>query len=102
MARFVMASNQRPVVRSQPLKTALTANSWVLITPYSLVINPQNRRRNQPDRGYGEPHGARLVSDFSEMMEQRSAKPPANQRADSNWQKCKSHVRALLAGWREP
>ncbi len=37
------------------------------------------------------------MRDLSEMMDKRSAEPAANQRADSDGQKRKAHVRALLA-----
>ena len=36
------------------------------------------------------------------MMDQRSAKPSTNQRTDSDGQKRKSHVRALLSRRRKP
>src|SRR5947208_1957293 len=41
------------------------------------------------------------MSDLAEMMDKHAAEPAADQRADSDWQKGKSHVCTLLPRRRE-
>src|SRR6202044_1255613 len=66
------------------------------------VINPQQRSGDDADAGDDPPHACGLVRDFSEMVDERSAEPAADQRTDSDRQERESHIRALLPGRREP
>src|SRR5437879_8651753 len=66
------------------------------------IVNPQKRSSRHAHGGHGAPNAAGLMSDFSEVMDKHAAEPSADQRADSDWQKGKSHIRALLARRREP
>src|SRR5208282_1295620 len=47
---------------------------------------------------HGPPDPRRLMRDLSEMVNQRAAKPAADQRSDSDRQEGETHVRALLPG----
>lgn len=74
----------------------------LLTLPYKTVVNPQQNGGCQTHSSYSAPDQPRTVQHFSEMMEQHSAEPSANERPDPDRQKCESHICALLAGWREP
>src|SRR5437763_7839986 len=66
------------------------------------IVNPQKHRSSHSHGRHGAPNAAGLMSDLAEVMDEHAAKPAADQRADSDRQKGKSHIRALLARRREP
>src|SRR5208282_3884685 len=66
------------------------------------VINPEHPCRGQPDRRHAPPDPLRVMSDFSEVVNQRAAKPATDERANSDGQEREAHVSALLSGRREP
>src|SRR5271156_224285 len=82
--------------------TTLGWGTRLVAGPHRLVINPQQYRRDESDHSDAPPDPLRLVSDFSEVMNQRAAKPASDQRSDSDGQKRESHVSALLSGRSEP
>src|ERR1700686_1001732 len=68
--------------------------------PEHLVINPKQRRGGDADRRNAKPDPLRLMSDFTEVMNQHAAIPATDQRSNSDGQKCEAHVSALLSGRR--
>ena len=49
------------------------------------------------DRYHGPPDESGLVRRFTKMMDQLSSEPASDDGSDSDWQKGKAHIRALLA-----
>src|SRR5689334_6867380 len=66
-----------------------------------LVIDPEQSRGEHANSGHCPPNSIWLVRNFAEMMQQHAAQPSADERADADRQKRKSHVSALLSGGRE-
>src|ERR1700733_9875773 len=65
------------------------------------VIHPKQRSSCYADGGHNPPDPFRLMRNFSEVMHQCAAEPPTNQRSDSDRQKRKTHISALLSGRRK-
>src|ERR1039458_5830560 len=65
------------------------------------VINPEHTCRGQADRRHAPPDALRVMSDFSEVVNKRAAKPTTDERANSDRQEGEAHVSALLSGRRE-
>src|ERR1700733_10946837 len=69
---------------------------------HTFIIDPEQRSGKDAHRSHTPPDPLGLMHNLSEMMEQRSAKPSADQRPDSDGQKRKSHIGALLSRRGEP
>ena len=52
-----------------------------------LVVEPEPERRQQPDAGNRHPNESRLLPDLTEMMEQQTAKPSADERPNADRKK---------------
>src|SRR5262245_12307569 len=70
--------------------------------PHDLVIDPQQRSSHEPDRSHAPPDQCWPSLDRSTAVNQHTSESPANERANANRQKCKTHVGALLARRCEP
>src|SRR6266436_3251135 len=68
---------------------------------YDAVVEQQQQGCENADGGEGPQEKLWLVANFAEVMEQRAADAACEKCADTQRQKCKAHVRALLAGWGE-
>src|ERR1035437_2903540 len=101
-----MISSCRSRVSTNPTLTSKnTTLGWgthCAARPHRLVVDPQHRRCDHADRRDAPPDTLRLMRDFCEVMNQHAAKPAANERADSDGQKRKDHVRSMLSRRREP
>src|ERR1022692_718137 len=62
------------------------------------VINPEHTCRGQPDRRHAPPDALRVMSDFSEVVNQRAAKPTTDEPANFDTQAGAAHVRVPAAG----
>src|SRR5271157_4775791 len=73
-----------------------------LFRPYELVVDPQENRRKDAYGHDHPPHHFRLVFFLAEVVNEKPAELPPYERPDSQRQESESHVRPLLARWREP
>ena len=61
------------------------------------IVEPEEDGRTQADGCEGPEEEVRLVADFAEAMQERSANATGYEGADAERQERKAHVRALLA-----
>ena len=66
-----------------------------------LIVEPQQQSGGHTDGGDCPPESRRTMLYFAEVVQEKPADAPGDECADTERQKCKTHVSALLAGRRE-
>src|ERR1700737_2019834 len=68
---------------------------------HRFVVNPQRRCSGRADGSHSPPDALRLLRDLPEVVDEHAAEPAPDERTDSDGQKRKAHICALLTRRRE-